>query len=72
MSQWARRTPSSAPVMSSLAWCQIQCIAAGQRAVIQALRLVGCIAVPDRRGQTVGPAVYLCIATQVENSLIRR
>ena len=36
---------------------------AGQRAVIQALGLVGCIAVPNRRGQTVGLTVCLCIAT---------
>jgi hypothetical protein len=45
---------------------------AGQRAVIQGSRLVGCIAVPVWRGQTVGPAACLYIATQVENSLICR
>ena len=49
----------------------LTCAAAGLPHVIQALRLVGCTAVPDRRGQTVGPAGrMLCIANRVENSLI--
>jgi len=38
----------------------------------RALRLVCCTPFSVWRGQTAGPAVCLCIATQVENSLICR
>ena len=71
-SSQGRRFPVSASSPEKTARSSQPSRSAGQRAVIQALRLVGCIAVPDRRGQTVGPAVCLCIATQVENSLICR